>query len=62
MIRLILFWNVTKRTLVITDVSEQTSVPIFIGQAVNWTAWPMKMGPTGYPETSVTIILRCVTS
>ena len=32
---------------------------IFINQAVKedsaWTAWPVKMGPTGGPETSVTI-------
>jgi hypothetical protein len=51
------------RMVFCTDVSEQTIGPIkgskviiFRGQAVpctSWTAGPFKMGPVGYPETSV---------
>jgi len=28
----------------------------------SWTAWPLKVVPTGCSETSVTTNLRCVTS
>jgi hypothetical protein len=56
--RLSLFWDVTQRKLVLTDVSEQPIGPIFKGQAVeeypSRSGWPFYMGPIGYPETSVT--------
>jgi hypothetical protein len=47
-----------QRRLVFTDVSRQPIGPIFKGQAVqeesSCTAWPLKMGPIGCLETSVT--------
>jgi hypothetical protein len=42
----------------VTEVSGQRIGPVFKGQAVglylSWIAWPLKMGPIGCPETSVT--------
>ena len=43
-----------------TDLSRQAICTIFQGQTV-WTAWHLKMGSVGCPETSVTKKLRCVT-
>jgi len=48
-----------------TDISGRLIGTIFKGQAVKedvWTAWPLKMGPIGFPETSLTTNIRCVTS
>ena len=45
-----LFLDVKQRRLVVTDVSGQPVCPIFKDQG---TAWALKMGPLGYPETSV---------
>jgi hypothetical protein len=68
--RFSLFWNVTHNILAITDVSGQPIVIVHKGRAVQecideeWryiTAWPLKMGPLGCPETSVTTNLHYVT-
>jgi hypothetical protein len=40
--------------LVVTNVSGQPMGPIFKGLAEAVPAFPMKMEPIGYPETSVT--------
>ena len=45
-----LFWDVTLRTFVVT-----------YRRYSSWTAWPLKIEPIGYPETSVNSNLRCVT-
>jgi hypothetical protein len=37
-----------------TDVSGQTIGPIFKGQMSSWTPRPLKVGPIGCPETSIT--------
>jgi hypothetical protein len=47
-----LFWDGMQRILVVTDVSGQNIGPIFKGKAIPWS---LQMGPTDYPETSVTI-------
>ena len=46
-----LFWDITQRNLVVTDVSGQRIGPIF-----QWslTVWPLKMGTISCPETLVT--------
>jgi hypothetical protein len=57
-LRLSLFYDVTQRWLIVTDVSAQPIGPIFKGQAVKeefWIAWPLKIGTIGCPETSVAI-------
>jgi len=51
-IRSSLFWHVTQRRLVVTDVSGQPIGPIFNGQAVRTTG----------PETSLITSLRCLTT
>jgi len=47
-----LYWDVTQCWLIVTDVSGESISPIFTDQAA--TSLPLKMGPTGWPETSVT--------
>jgi hypothetical protein len=37
-----------------TDILEHCANPIIMGQHVQDEAWPLKMGPTHYPEVSVT--------
>jgi len=59
-IRSSLAWNVTQRRLLVTDVSGQSTAPIFMGGEVEKVF--LKMGPIGCPETSVTIKLRFLTS
>jgi hypothetical protein len=54
------FWVVTQVRY--SDVSEQPVRHIFKGQAIHEdssysTAWSLKMGPTGCPETSVSTLL-----
>jgi hypothetical protein len=56
-----LIWDVTQRRVIFTDVSGKPIGPIFKGKAVQ-EDWPLKMGTIGYPETSVTTNLGCVTS
>ena len=46
-----LFWNVTQRRLVVTDVAVQPIGLFFKSQG---TAWYKKMGPIGWKATSVT--------
>jgi hypothetical protein len=53
-LRSLLFWDVTQRRLIITDVSRQSLYPVFMGPAV--------FGPICRAETSVTTNLRSVTS
>jgi hypothetical protein len=48
-----LFWDVTQRRMIVTDVS---------GQPIDMRAFPLKVGPIGCLETSVTSKLRCLTS
>jgi hypothetical protein len=47
--------------LIVTDVSGKNIGPTFKGQAVQ-EDWPLKIGEVNYPEISVTINIRCVTS
>jgi hypothetical protein len=56
---LLLFWDVTQRIMVATDVSGHLIGPIFKGQAVQEVF--LDYLTMRCPETSVTIILRCVT-
>jgi len=55
-VRFSLFWDVTLRRLVVTDLSGQPTGP------TSWTALPLKKGPIGCPKTSVTTKPRRVTS
>jgi len=50
------FWDITQQSrLLFTDISGQPVSPIFKGHAVqSWTTGPLKMGPIGCPEVSVT--------
>jgi hypothetical protein len=57
-----LICHLTQRILIVADVSGQRIGPIFDGQHSSSTAWLLKMGPTGFPETPVTTNLRYVTS
>ena len=52
--RFSLFWDVTLRKLVVTDVSGQPTGP------PSWTALPLKKGPIGCPKTSLTTKPRFV--
>jgi hypothetical protein len=62
--RFFVFWNVTQRTAVVTDVSGPPTGPIFKGQTVqkDCTALPLQMGLIGCPETSVATNKLCLTS
>ena len=60
-----LFWKVTQRLLVVSYWRFGTtcrSHPQVWGRRMLATAWPLKMGPAGGPETSVTTNKRFVTS
>ena len=50
------FWDIMQQSrLLFTDISEQPVNPIFKGHAVQfWITGPLKMGPIGCPEMSVT--------
>jgi hypothetical protein len=50
LLRSALFWDITRRRVVITDVSGQRICPIFTGHR---DSWPVKMGSIRCPETSV---------
>jgi len=51
-----LFWDVTQRRLVVGYRHFGTPYQLVL------TAWTLKMGPKGFPETSVTTNQCCVTS
>jgi hypothetical protein len=60
-----LFWDVVQHSVVLTDVSGQPISPTFKSQAVEegcWTASPLRMGPKGCPEKSLSNKTRCITS
>ena len=50
------FWDITQQSrLLFTDNLGQPVGPIFKGHTVqSWTTGPLKMGPIGCPEVSVT--------
>ena len=50
------FWDITQQSrLLFTDISGQPVGPIFEGHTVqSWTTGPLKVGPIGCPEVSVT--------
>jgi len=58
------FWDVTQRRLIVSDVSGRQISQIFRGHAdrevSSQTSWPVKVGPIGCPKTSVTTNQRCV--
>jgi hypothetical protein len=50
-LRPLLFWNITRRMLMV--VYRPVGTVAWSHLLVYWTAWPLKMGRTGCPETSV---------
>jgi len=56
-----LFWHITWRGLVAADVSGQSIISIFKGQAVFLDCLTLEDGKVGCPETSVTTNLRGIT-
>ena len=58
-LRSVLLWNFTQRRMLVSYRRFGTTYRFHLeGQAVqdkvlNWTAWPFKMGPISFPETSV---------
>jgi hypothetical protein len=52
----LLFWDITRQSrLLFTDILGQPVGPIFKGHTVqSWTTGPLKMGPIGCAEVSLT--------
>ena len=61
-----LFWYVTQRKLVVTyrrfGTTYRSNLQESSSPRLECYARPLKIGPMGYTETSVTMSLRCVTS
>ena len=57
------FWDVTKRRLIVTDVSGQTIGPIFtVKQTVFLQLLALEDKPDEFPKNSVSTRLNCITS